>query len=61
MRTLLYYVQGLGIVMGLIDLWQAKRYNLDWNISDFRLLCFGTVLFSPINFAMVQIPAIVTC
>lgn len=61
MRTLLYWVNGLGVVLGLVDLWQVKRYNLEYGISDYKLICFGTILFEPINFAMTQIPAIVTC
>jgi len=61
MRTLLYWVNGLGVILGLVDLWQVKRYNLEYGISDYKLICFGTILFEPINFAMTQIPAIVTC
>ena len=35
MRTLLYWVNGIGIFLGLIDLWQVKRYNLEYGISDY--------------------------
>ena len=59
MRTLQYAVAIMTIFSLGLDLWQALRYNLAYGISDFMLFCFSGAVFSPLFFAMTQLPTLV--
>lgn len=59
MRTMYFYLIPLRMVLLGCQLIQIKRYNLDWGITDFTLLCFGESVYDSFSSAMFWMPSVV--
>lgn len=59
LRTMYYVASVITLVGMFIDLWQVYRYNIKYGISDFTLICFGSVVLGTITEAMTFLPFMV--
>lgn len=59
MRNLQYVMSMIRIFSFAIDYCQINRYNLQWGISDYSILFFGTSFLPPLTIAMTFLPTLV--
>lgn len=59
LRTSMCLVQCILILGLLIDIWQFNRCNVSLGISDYAVLCFGSMVLETVVDALIYIPFVV--
>jgi hypothetical protein len=59
MRNLYYFVVFFKLVAATVDLWQAKRMNLQYGISDFLIVSLNSSVYEAFFFAIFDLPSMV--
>jgi hypothetical protein len=58
-RNMFYANTFLGMAALLVELFQVKRFNIDFGISDMSFLIFSTIPVSSLSFALTHLPSLV--